>query len=250
MGRYGISGTHVNLPTVSRGCLESWVVVVRETAGRINGVTLGSDSLLLIPPSIEFEHQDEGGWGYGVDTDGETIQALIGERTLPGCVVDIPIDPQHGERLRSLIRRELAGDQVEGGILGEALKHFDVKPENLITSAREWIACRARDAIDARLRSNVCLSDVCRIIRVSVRTAERAFRICFQETMSGYIRRSRLDQAKDLLLTGIPVTDAAMEVGWNHLGRFSVEFKKRFGESPSEMRKRHQSRFSVPLLKK
>ena len=51
--------------------------------------------------------------------------------------------------------------------------------------------------------------------------------------MVGYIRRARLERARQLLTTGLSVTEAALAVGWTHLGRFSVEFKKRFGGSPS-----------------
>lgn len=73
---------------------------------------------------------------------------------------------------------------------------------------------------------------------MSVRTAERAFEIRFQETMSAYIERARLERARTLLLAGKLVTDAALDVGWTHLGRFSVEFRKQFGESLSTTRKR------------
>jgi AraC-like DNA-binding protein len=37
----------------------------------------------------------------------------------------------------------------------------------------------------------------------------------------------------------VTVATVAMQWGFSHLGRFSVEFKQRFGESPSEMLRKH-----------
>jgi AraC-like DNA-binding protein len=37
-------------------------------------------------------------------------------------------------------------------------------------------------------------------------------------------------------------TDIAMAWGFYHLGRFAVEYARRFGESPSEMRQLHDTR--------
>jgi AraC-like DNA-binding protein len=214
------------------------MVLLRPATGQVNGVTADASSLLLVPPDIEYVSQQEAGWEYGVDTEPEHLQALLPSRVRPDGVVAVSSDPQLNLQLREMIGSELSGDKVEGGILAHALAPFDVAPEKFISRAREVMARRIRDAIDARLDHSICLSDVCRDIGVSVRTAERAFKLRFQETMIGYIKRARLERARQMLTTGVPVTEAALEVGWTHLGRFSVEFKKRFGESPSRYRAR------------
>ena len=46
-----------------------------------------------------------------------------------------------------------------------------------------------------------------------------------------------MDMAKQRLLYALPgetVSQIAMQCGFTHLGRFSLEYKKRFGASPGE----------------
>jgi AraC-like DNA-binding protein len=52
-----------------------------------------------------------------------------------------------------------------------------------------------------------------------------------------YVREVRLERARADLMSDDPslgsVTDIALKWGFAHLGRFAVEYKRRFGESPS-----------------
>ena len=60
-----------------------------------------------------------------------------------------------------------------------------------------------------------------------------------------YWRNQRLGQVrKNLLLArdGETVTDVATAWGFNHLGRFALEYGRRFGEGPSQTRRRGNSR--------
>ena len=63
------------------------------------------------------------------------------------------------------------------------------------------------------------------------------------------VRRERLQRVHRDLLTaaaGDRVTDAAMRWGFFHLGRFSSAYAARFGELPSETRRRSQSGQAQP----
>jgi AraC-like DNA-binding protein len=55
-------------------------------------------------------------------------------------------------------------------------------------------------------------------------------------TVSEYLKTKRLDAVHrdlgDAHLKANTVTEIALNHGFSHLGRFSVEFKDRFGESP------------------
>jgi len=42
-----------------------------------------------------------------------------------------------------------------------------------------------------------------------------------------------LDAARQRLLAGAPVADAALETGFSHQGRFAQYYRHRFGHSPS-----------------
>lgn len=71
---------------------------------------------------------------------------------------------------------------------------------------------------------------------VSVRTLFSGFRDFCGTTPMAYLRNLRLEQVHLELSTqshDASVTDIAFKWGFAHLGRFSQEYKKRFGEAPS-----------------
>jgi hypothetical protein len=191
MPTYGAAAGYCSLPVPYRARSTRWVVVIRTTPCRINGASADSGRLLLIAPDVEYEVEQEAGWEYGLDTEAEHLNALIGPRAYSSGVVAIPVDPRFHLRLQEMIRRELDGGEVEGGILAQALAAFDTGSENLITPAREMMACRVREAIDERLDGDVCLSDICLDLGVSIRTAERAFKLRFQSGRSSFASRKR-----------------------------------------------------------
>jgi AraC-like DNA-binding protein len=52
-----------------------------------------------------------------------------------------------------------------------------------------------------------------------------------------YVRSARYEKVREVLCRaehGQSVTEIAARWGFSHLGRFSVEYRRRFGESPSE----------------
>ena len=233
----GLYEGSINTSTSFRAVFAYWCVVLRDRPCILNGVTIDRDTLGLFPPGVEMEGHYSAGNECGVYVNESVVRALLGPN-LPGHVVGLPMDRGKISDLTSMIHSELNGDPIDGGIAAHSFVNFDVTLQHLITPARERLACSIRDLIDSLLSTNLCISEVCRKLGVSVRTAERAFEIRFQETMSAYIERARLERARTLLLAGKLVTDAALDVGWTHLGRFSVEFRKQFGESLSTTRKR------------
>lgn len=113
------------------------------------------------------------------------------------------------------------------------------RPEGLtVNGARSRVAKQAREFIEAHYREAVHLEDLCRVTGVGLRTLQRSFREYFDLTVREYLKTLRLDAAHRDLATAHPeqdlVTTIAMQHGFTHLGRFSVEFRERFGESPSE----------------
>ena len=54
-----------------------------------------------------------------------------------------------------------------------------------------------------------------------------------------YLRAQRLNGVRQMLKEGQSVTDAATAWGFWHFGHFSQEYKKLFGELPSESLRRY-----------
>ena len=77
---------------------------------------------------------------------------------------------------------------------------------------------------------------------VSQRTLRKAFRGIYGLPPCRRLRMLRLNQARQALLSadGEPatVTEIATQFGFLELGRFSVEYRKIFGETPSQTRYR------------
>lgn len=107
----------------------------------------------------------------------------------------------------------------------------------------------AVDYIEANLGDDLLsVPRVAQSIGISVRSMQEAFRKELGVTPVAYIKNRRMLIAHRRLLAGDPgvttVTRIAMGVGIAHLGRFSVEYRQRFGEPPSVTLARRPSELS------
>ena len=106
-----------------------------------------------------------------------------------------------------------------------------------IASARRRAVRRITEAVSANSRRRYTLSDLCGIACVSPRTLEYAFSDNFRLSPLAYVRALRLQGARHALLRrgdGAGVSEIALEYGFTHLGKFSVDYRRMFGERPSE----------------
>jgi AraC-like DNA-binding protein len=82
------------------------------------------------------------------------------------------------------------------------------------------------------------ISALCRALKVSERTLRKAFNEIRGLPPCRYLRMLRLSEARRALLAAdcklVTVTEIATGCGFLELGRFSVEYRKVFGESPSQ----------------
>lgn len=96
---------------------------------------------------------------------------------------------------------------------------------------------RALQYIHDNISHNICGEDLERIAGVSKQKLSKAFRDRMKVSFNSYIRYYRLKciyQELSLAQDKKNITNIAMKWGINHLGRFSLEYKQQFGESPSD----------------
>lgn len=99
---------------------------------------------------------------------------------------------------------------------------------------------RRLDKLDTYMRSRLCapvaLEDLARAAGVSVRSLNMLCQRHHGESPMTLLRNMRLDAVRARLREspGHCVTDAALEFGFGHLGRFSSYYRERFGELPSQ----------------
>jgi AraC-like DNA-binding protein len=102
------------------------------------------------------------------------------------------------------------------------------------------IASRDVRRAEAYIRSNMSrsirLEDIARAAGVSVRTLQTSFQRDRHVTPMQYLRNLRLDAARERLLAGTAVSEAALDTGFSHQGRFAHYYRGRFGHSPSATR--------------
>jgi AraC-like DNA-binding protein len=91
--------------------------------------------------------------------------------------------------------------------------------------------------INTRIQDPLHITECAAAMGVSQRTLSAAFQSHLNVTPKQYIKSQRLDGVhRELKQRGrdATVTDVAMKWGFNHLSWFAAEYKKRFGETPSD----------------
>jgi AraC-like DNA-binding protein len=103
-------------------------------------------------------------------------------------------------------------------------------------SSRDLVR-RAEMLALAEFDKPLLISDLCRALAVSQRTLRKAFNKTYGRPPCRHLRMLRLSEVRRALSSAhdhlVTVTEIATGFGFAELGRFSVEYRKVFGESPS-----------------
>jgi AraC-like DNA-binding protein len=96
---------------------------------------------------------------------------------------------------------------------------------------------RAAELIETHAAEPLTVEDIAEAAGLSVRTLQEGFRRFLNTTPTTYLRDVRLQYVREELIatdpTSTTVTETAMRWGFLHAGRFSAQYHRRFGESPS-----------------
>ncbi len=180
----------------------------------------------------------------------ETIAALRGVPVDDQLVTRVKLSTLQGMRLREALQQVLAHRQRDAtqGELGDlimqpiidAVLSADSKVEEV--RGNWWrnekrIVDLAEDFFAMAAGGPLSLADLCRASGVSKSTLYRAFaNVCGMPPLAYFYKR-RLTAARSHLLRSRPrnggVTQAVMASGLSDLSRFSIDYRRLFGESPS-----------------
>ena len=108
---------------------------------------------------------------------------------------------------------------------------------------------RAMDAMRVNVGRNWRLAELAAIAGVSGRTLQRQFLTFVGRTPRAVLREIGFECARRELLQGAPgvkIMDVALRCGFPHCGRFSIAYRRRYGETPSQTLKR-QAVFTASL---
>jgi AraC-like DNA-binding protein len=147
----------------------------------------------------------------------------------------------------SLIQQGLGAAPIEELIVSTLLY---IQPSNYFERVRNAHNTSGRVAvrrslkyIDEHLAEPISMTDLARHASVSIRSIQAGFREDLGTTPVAYIRDRRLDKVRHTLMESLPtegvtVARVAERWGFSNAGSFSVRYRERFGESPSQTLRR------------
>lgn len=133
---------------------------------------------------------------------------------------------------RAILEHRLAAIMIHA--LAESLP----APRPSLIRDRQRALRTALDFIHSNPRDAVSVRDLCRASGASERVLQYAFREHFDVTPGAYLKTSRLvairRQLRSSSLRKGTITDLANDWGFWHMGQFAADYKRQFGELPSE----------------
>ncbi len=106
-----------------------------------------------------------------------------------------------------------------------------------------YIVQRCHDYVASSEGSCASIVDICKALSIPHRTLNYSFHKATGTSPMQYLRAVKLNAARrELTKSHLPVTDVAANYGFFHMGYFSQEYRRLFGETPSMTRKRYADR--------
>ncbi|MCM2679739.1 helix-turn-helix domain-containing protein [Echinimonas agarilytica] len=226
---------------------------------RINNERTVTDQLLCRPGSLDFELLTPDNFSiFGLVLHKSLFSEYANEANLqPICSITDElwldtIDEQTLMTFRQYLTLLLtpAGSRwsqsTQEHILQDAVLELlsQVQPSSPIQVApqqRQRIMARVHQYLtETRLKSPVTINELCQAVHVSRRTLQYTFNHCCDMSPKQYIQLIRLNQVRRALLNceHDSIAEAAFDFGFFHLGQFSHDYKRLFGETPQQTRLR------------
>ncbi|MGV9675617.1 helix-turn-helix transcriptional regulator [Nocardia sp. NPDC003482] len=213
---------------------------------------------LLTPPQLPYSGVVRSA-RYGITMFDpallDRVAATAGEKTPLRFRGHRPVTPAAGRRLAEVIahlQRTAADPEAAASdlVTATAIDYLaatvvDTMPTTAIadptaTDRRDAHSDTLRRAIaymESRLREDISIADIATAIFVTPRAVQLAFRRHLDTTPTAHLRRLRLAAAHEHLLAADPgdgttVASVAYTWGFAHPGRFAIDYRRAYGQSP------------------
>jgi AraC-like DNA-binding protein len=107
--------------------------------------------------------------------------------------------------------------------------------ETALTAGDRQRVGRARELLESRLRDPPTIHELARAAGLNEFKLKRDFKRLFGTTVFGYVRARRLEIAQAYLQQGMPVHEAAFQVGYHCASRFAQAFRRQHGVAPGDV---------------
>ncbi|MFE5708208.1 AraC family transcriptional regulator [Rhodococcus koreensis] len=232
-----------------------------ESAGQRHIFTPGQACIYLPHRATSITRWSAGGAQYGIKFDRDYLEAELQEMVGRPARAPVTFDPVldltnpqvnswlalvktlvsdldtgHSMLYSPLVSRPLV-EALTRGLLVSAVHDQRELLDSRVPAARPRTVKAALDAMHAHPEEPWTVRTLAELVGVSVRTLQDGFARCVGAAPMAYLRGIRLERAHEDLVAADPgyitVSDIAYRWGFRHLGRFSVEYRKRYGQSPS-----------------
>jgi len=238
-----------NLKLIAEGALSPNTVTLMiihrtDEIGKMCGMDLQGGNLIILPvhADAEFTIPQHTSWTainvpkahlekYGFTVDTTQLFTLNQNSFYQFNQAYLRLEQQLAEGKES---QEVLQDMI--------LSHFIQSVESLENrldlrySDGYLMALNVRDYIIDHVEEPLQMYKLCQLTNKSVRTIERTFKQVFNITVRAYHSSYRLSLVRQTLIhnKNISVSNVALKYGYFHLSRFSNNYKKLFGELPSQ----------------
>jgi len=139
----------------------------------------------------------------------------------------------HNARLKLALQRRLRAYEEHYGPVDDHAAHADpTRPPREVARLLE-----ARRILQENLAEPPSLQELARTVGTNQPQLSRGFRTLFGTTVFGFLRETRLQRARELLIgTNLPIKTIALEVGYRNSGDLTRSVKERFGMNPTALR--------------
>ena len=131
-----------------------------------------------------------------------------------------------------------ANNSSVGAVLAVAGEPDEASASRLRSPSRRHVVEQAKAYMARHLDESITVADLCVQLGVSRRTLQYSFQELLGLNPVRFLRAMRLNRVRRDLKTGKPgatsVRDVAAKSGFWHLGHFVTDYKRMFGELPSE----------------
>jgi AraC-like DNA-binding protein len=206
--------------------------------------TAGTDLLLPTLPRRRMEEVTRALWGRSIVEIEDSSTLFF--RNLQTCATPAT---SWFARMEALLDTpefpvlERAAREIEERLLEDLLVAV-APPERPVPGANCRRAARRAEAfIQEHWRESILLADLCRAAGAPERALRHGFGELYGVSPMAYLRSVRLHAARKELRRAEcerSISELALRCGFTHLGRFSVDYRRAFGQTPSETRNRRR----------
>lgn len=95
-----------------------------------------------------------------------------------------------------------------------------------------------REYLDRNLRYHYTIRQLAEKFELNRNKLSAGFKRQYNTGVYAYLKKQRMEKAKDLLQLGIREKQIALQIGYKYITNFSTAFKKYWGNAPSHYRTR------------